>query len=338
MDYRRSYSESMPQKRVLDDKSCLDGQDSDESDKLKITDNHLDENYSSNCNQCNRKKDDENEGKMKIAVTLKGDNTPDYAVDNHNLSCPSSPIRGSHHKARKLGIENNCSIALSDFRNVETESVPLANIGVVNVYQCKYCSEEDNDSESLIVPCRCSGSLEHVHRDCLKNWIRVHYGTSDTEPRCELCKYRFCRRKHYKWTHCSCPELSRSDRWRYSLGFMCTFVAMCCLLALILCFGQNNPFTKHYANNKVDKPVIMSVNAINRVEETYRLSTQDNVKIVCGVLFIICSALCVYLGKSCNIPPHKFIFTCIQSGKQWTILPYSASRDSLVTGKNATNV
>ncbi|KAK3584967.1 hypothetical protein CHS0354_009656 [Potamilus streckersoni] len=340
MDYQGSYCYTMPHERLSDDNSFLaNGQHSKEkSENLKITDTHIDKNNSNNCEQYNRERNSNGE-EMKFSKTqTKSDKTPNSTVETHSLSCPSSQIRGSHHEARKLEIKDNYSAVQSDFRNVETAIVPLPNTGIVNVYQCKYCSEESKDKGSLIVPCRCSGSLEHVHQDCLKNWIRVRYeGTCNTEPRCELCRYKFCHQKQYKWNHSSCPDLIRSDVWRYSLGSVCVFIAICSLLALVLSFGQENPFTKYYADYKADGPVTSNVNEINRGKETYGLSTLDNVKIVCGILFIIFSALCVFLSKSCNTPPHKFILRCIHSSKQWTILPYSASNDSLVTG-NSTNV
>lgn len=63
--------------------------------------------------------------------------------------------------------------------------------------QCRYCLSNDNSpSNKLICPCKCIGSLQFVHSNCLKNWIknckkrvikhhernRMYYGV-----KCELC-------------------------------------------------------------------------------------------------------------------------------------------------------
>ena len=52
---------------------------------------------------------------------------------------------------------------------------------------CKICYDENEEaSNPLISPCLCAGSLRHVHRDCLQQWIK----TAALE-RCDLCKQPF---------------------------------------------------------------------------------------------------------------------------------------------------
>ena len=38
---------------------------------------------------------------------------------------------------------------------------------------CRICLEEEDNINSLISPCRCSGSSKYVHIQCLQNWRRV---------------------------------------------------------------------------------------------------------------------------------------------------------------------
>ena len=52
---------------------------------------------------------------------------------------------------------------------------------------CKICYDEEEEANNpLISPCLCAGSLRHVHRDCLLEWIK----TAALE-RCDLCKHPF---------------------------------------------------------------------------------------------------------------------------------------------------
>jgi hypothetical protein len=51
---------------------------------------------------------------------------------------------------------------------------------------CRICFESD---EPLYTPCRCDGSIKHIHEECLQKWIKA----SSDRSACELCKetYRF---------------------------------------------------------------------------------------------------------------------------------------------------
>merc|ERR1711920_713031 len=66
---------------------------------------------------------------------------------------------------------------------------------------CRICMLEGHDEEDpLIAPCRCKGSIEHVHLGCLREWIRVRMHMLGKGPGsssgsyiyrpvvCDLCK------------------------------------------------------------------------------------------------------------------------------------------------------
>ncbi|CDQ70479.1 unnamed protein product [Oncorhynchus mykiss] len=57
---------------------------------------------------------------------------------------------------------------------------------------CRICQMgEESPSNPLIEPCRCTGSLQYVHQDCIKKWLRskISSGTNlDAITTCELCK------------------------------------------------------------------------------------------------------------------------------------------------------
>lgn len=57
---------------------------------------------------------------------------------------------------------------------------------------CRICRSEGTDSEPLFHPCKCSGSIKHVHQDCLMEWLSHSH-----KKHCELCKTPFRFTKLY---------------------------------------------------------------------------------------------------------------------------------------------
>jgi hypothetical protein len=49
---------------------------------------------------------------------------------------------------------------------------------------CRYCLEEEG---AFISPCRCSGSVKHVHESCLNKWIETI--PLDRDINCPICLY-----------------------------------------------------------------------------------------------------------------------------------------------------
>lgn len=57
---------------------------------------------------------------------------------------------------------------------------------------CRICRGEGTHDEPLFHPCRCSGSIQHVHQDCLMEWL-----SHSQKKYCELCKTSFRFTKYY---------------------------------------------------------------------------------------------------------------------------------------------
>lgn len=54
---------------------------------------------------------------------------------------------------------------------------------------CRIChSEESDDDNKLVMPCKCDGTLKHVHLNCLNSW-RVLSGLD--RLKCEVCKSEY---------------------------------------------------------------------------------------------------------------------------------------------------
>ncbi|CAN9507210.1 unnamed protein product [Ophioblennius macclurei] len=57
---------------------------------------------------------------------------------------------------------------------------------------CRICQMgEQSSTNPLIQPCRCTGSLQYVHQECIKRWLRSKIGSGtnlEAITTCELCK------------------------------------------------------------------------------------------------------------------------------------------------------
>ncbi|KAI3377506.1 hypothetical protein L3Q82_008682, partial [Scortum barcoo] len=57
---------------------------------------------------------------------------------------------------------------------------------------CRICQMgEESATNPLIQPCRCTGSLQYVHQECIKRWLRSKIGSGtnlEAITTCELCK------------------------------------------------------------------------------------------------------------------------------------------------------
>ncbi|KAH9440797.1 hypothetical protein Pst134EA_032694 [Puccinia striiformis f. sp. tritici] len=58
---------------------------------------------------------------------------------------------------------------------------------------CGVCRSDDSTLGPLFHPCRCTGSIAHVHQDCLSTWL-----THSKKSTCELCGHLFSFEKVYK--------------------------------------------------------------------------------------------------------------------------------------------
>ncbi|KAK4561260.1 hypothetical protein LTR86_004577 [Recurvomyces mirabilis] len=57
---------------------------------------------------------------------------------------------------------------------------------------CRICRSEATPTEPLFHPCKCSGSIKHVHQECLMEWLSHSH-----KKHCELCKTPFRFTKLY---------------------------------------------------------------------------------------------------------------------------------------------
>ncbi|EEQ37256.1 hypothetical protein CLUG_01379 [Clavispora lusitaniae ATCC 42720] len=55
---------------------------------------------------------------------------------------------------------------------------------------CRICRGEATESQPLIHPCKCRGSIKYIHQDCLMEWLNH---TNKSTKQCDICNtpYRF---------------------------------------------------------------------------------------------------------------------------------------------------
>ncbi|XP_058665496.1 E3 ubiquitin-protein ligase MARCHF7 isoform X2 [Ammospiza caudacuta] len=57
---------------------------------------------------------------------------------------------------------------------------------------CRICQMSSSSSDNLLIePCKCTGSLQYVHQECMKKWLqsKINSGSSlEAVTTCELCK------------------------------------------------------------------------------------------------------------------------------------------------------
>ena len=90
-----------------------------------------------------------------------------------------------------------------------------------NPKECRICADDDS-SQQLISPCRCSGSLKYVHKKCLLTWIQTRGSTQ-----CGVCL-----------THYTCNVIIRRipllSFFRRELRQVLSFAAILLSLSVIL--------------------------------------------------------------------------------------------------------
>lgn len=72
-----------------------------------------------------------------------------------------------------------------DMQDTRENHIDEAETKESDIESCRIC-QEASDHSPLVSPCKCSGSIQFVHIDCLEDWID---STGDTV--CEICQTRY---------------------------------------------------------------------------------------------------------------------------------------------------
>ena len=114
-----------------------------------------------------------------------------------------------------------------------SKTAPELQVCVDERGTCRICFE--SNSEPLIVPCRCDGSLKYIHESCLKCWIKAKHSAVDSSY-CELCQSQFVMSIKYS-TKVKCSANSGELRPHSQLAFVLT-------IALLIVFAVSGYVTE----------------------------------------------------------------------------------------------
>ena len=67
---------------------------------------------------------------------------------------------------------------------------------------CKICYEQSSEEKPIYRPCKCQGSMQYIHLECLKHWVGDKDVTVE-KPNCEICmyEYRLLFEYEYHYSH-----------------------------------------------------------------------------------------------------------------------------------------
>lgn len=89
---------------------------------------------------------------------------------------------------------NFTEVALSTFAAEKKKKPPKIHDLTLSIDHeelcCRICLDTAQTSESFIRPCKCSGTVKHVHEECLKTWL-VSLGKDLEQSKCELCHTKY---------------------------------------------------------------------------------------------------------------------------------------------------
>ncbi|XGW07444.1 hypothetical protein V3C99_010542 [Haemonchus contortus] len=239
-----------------------------------------------------------------------------------DLPCPKA-----HQEHGSPSLPSLYSLAPSDISGNE----PLCRI-------CHCCWPSDA-SDPLISPCRCSGSLQYVHVSCLMHWLDISSRKLHRPAVCELCLYKYRRRRVLKYREIKLPDCSDRDVRYYTL-FVCALAMMILsALATIVCFQLEKSYSTH-SNKTTSSPLPPSeittpelpapTELLHREDIENLLST---VTLIAAILFFFSFFMAMYAHVKSGISFCGYISLCWSSNLEWTIEEYKQSRDSQYLSK-----
>lgn len=135
--------------------------------------------------------DDEADGEQEY------EDSEDEDVLAHPDFDPPKPIRRARHsdldEAASVPLPPSPTTPFHVLTPTDSSSIADVDDDGEEPPTCRVCRSDDTAIGPLFHPCRCTGSIAHVHQDCLSTWLEHSRKSS-----CELCGHKFSFENVYK--------------------------------------------------------------------------------------------------------------------------------------------
>lgn len=262
-----------------------------------------------------------------------------HHCSNADLTCPNTQ---KLEELRSPSIPSLYSLAQSD-----VSGEPLCRI-------CHCCWPSDS-SDRLISPCRCSGSLQYVHVSCLMHWLDISSRKLHRPAVCELCLYKYRRRRVLKYREMKMPQCADKDVRYYTMFVVAIVLMIMSALATVVCFQLEKTYGIQ-PNRTITQPVLEAVTGAaatvtlesdatarrrigdipSRDEFTRREDAENilsTITLVSAMLFFLSFFLAMYAHVKSGLSFCSYISLCWSSNLEWSIEEYKHSRDTQYLAK-----
>ncbi|CAM1329054.1 Uncharacterised protein g9915 [Pycnogonum litorale] len=203
--------------------------------------------------------------------------------DLYNVHISISATPYIHHKV------------LNDLKNSPSIGSSLTDGG--NVPFCKICHLPASIDDPLISPCRCSGTMQFIHCNCLMRWLAYSSKRTRRPPTCELCQYQYHWHKKFKVGRWQFPHCSYRDRLFHVTFFLALIVMIACATITILCFKQDE--------------------GVRIKQDNTKLTESEIVTLICGILFFIAFFLAMYVEVKARSNIYRLFLKFLYLNQQW---------------------
>ncbi|KAL7639212.1 UNVERIFIED_CONTAM: hypothetical protein RMT77_010746 [Armadillidium vulgare] len=194
-----------------------------------------------------------------------------------------------------------------------------ASSSTASMPMCRICHFPQGEGpDTLISPCRCSGTMQFIHESCLKKWLDV--SKSKKAASCELCNYQYNRHKKFRLRHWELPSCSRVDKILHSIFLLCLIIMATCATITIYCFKQNL--------NKVGSLSWLREDRFTKKREGTDLTKSEIVTLTCGVLFFVAFFMAMYVEVKAKDTLYRLFSRFLRLNQTWHIDEYDKQRDN----------
>ncbi|CAI4232823.1 unnamed protein product [Auanema sp. JU1783] len=275
-----------------------------------------------------------------------------HCSSTSDLTCPKA-----QQEMASPSVPSLYSLAASDLSSNEI---------LCRICHCCWPSDpSESTSDPLISPCRCSGTLQYVHVSCLMHWLDISSRKLHRPAICELCLYKYRRRRILKYREIKFPECSESDIRYYTIFITAVFLMLLSALSTIICFQLDKKYVESaYMVNSTTTAtssaavVAAAAASINSPEFVVTYEDRSNPKqilersrdhsflpsihlenlystitLVSAVIFFISFFVAMYAHVKTGLSFCNYLMLCWSSNLDWSIEEYKQSRDSQYLSK-----